>query len=155
MKKWCLLFCLLISFGNSIAQTKEVRNKQFNTGKEGLALQGYDPVAYFTNNSATKGNSTFQTTISGVVYYFSSQQNKQLFDEQPKKYEPQYGGWCAYAMGIDGSKVSIDPKTFKIINGKLYLFYNQKGNNTLLDWNKNETKLQLKADEFWKKRSGL
>lgn len=68
----------------------------------------------------------------------------------PEKYEPEYGGWCAYAMGESGEKVKIDPETFKIVNGKLYLFYNFFFNNTLKDWNIDEKHLKLKADKNWK-----
>jgi hypothetical protein len=60
--------------------------------------------------------------------------------------EPAYGGWCAYAMGSTGEKVSVDPKTFKIVNGRLNLFYNRFFNNTLDDWNKDEVNLKKKAD---------
>ena len=67
----------------------------------------------------------------------------------PEKYQPQYGGWCAYAMGVSGDRVKIDPKTFKIINDQLYLFYNFWGNNTLKDWNKDEKRLKEKADSYW------
>ena len=69
--------------------------------------------------------------------------------KNPAKYEPQYGGWCAYAMGAKGEKVSVDPKTYKIVDGKLYLFYNRLFNNTLEDWNENEAKLKNKADANW------
>ena len=69
------------------------------------------------------------------------QQTGRHFASNPAKYEPQYGGWCAYAMGHDGSKVEVDPETFKIINGKLFLFYNRFFNNTLKTWNQDESKL--------------
>ncbi len=65
-------------------------------------------------------------------------------------YEPQYGGWCAYAMGNSGEKVEVDPETYKIVDGKLYLFYNKYFTNTLKSWNKDEAKLKSKADESWK-----
>jgi hypothetical protein len=65
-------------------------------------------------------------------------------------YEPQYGGWCAFAMGDSGDKVSISPSTFKIIDGKLYLFYNSFFNNTLKTWNKNQKDLNKKATINWK-----
>ena len=71
--------------------------------------------------------------------------------KNPLNYEPQYGGWCAYAMGKDGSKVEVDPETFKIIDGKLYLYYNKFFNNTLKSWNKDETNLKSRADLNWKK----
>ena len=85
----------------------------------------------------------------GVVYYFSNGANKDLFVKDYKKYEPQYGGWCAYAMGATNDKVVIDPKTFKIVNGKLYLFYHSWVNNTLNKWNKDEANLKAKADKNW------
>ncbi|MDG2432017.1 YHS domain-containing (seleno)protein, partial [Flavobacterium sp.] len=81
--------------------------------------------------------------------YFSSESNKQAFIKNPLAYEPQYGGWCAYAMGETGDKVAINPTTFKIVNGKLYLFYNSFLNNTLKTWNKNQADLNKKADTNW------
>jgi hypothetical protein len=87
----------------------------------------------------------------GVTYYFSTVQNRELFKANPLKYEPQFGGWCAYAMGENGEKVSVDPETFKIIDGKLYLFYNKFFNNTLKEWNKNENALKQKAEQNWAK----
>ena len=129
-----------------------LRKKQFNLDG-GIAISGYDPVAYFTQNKAVKGKKDMAVYHQGVTYYFSSAANKDLFKSNPSKYEPEYGGWCAYAMGEKGEKVSIDPETFKIVNGKLYLFYNRFFNNTLKDWNKNEAALKAKADANWPKIS--
>jgi YHS domain-containing protein len=131
----------------TFAQTA-VRTKQFNL-ESGLAIQGYDPVAYFTQNKAVEGNKQFSASYEGATYRFASAANKDLFLKDPKKYEPQYGGWCAYAMGATGEKVEIDPETFKILNGKLYLFYHSWTNNTLLKWNKDEVNLKTKADKSW------
>jgi hypothetical protein len=86
-----------------------------------------------------------------VIYQFSSATNKEAFLKNQASFEPQYGGWCAYAMGSAGEKVEINPETFKIIDGKLYLFYNAYFNNTLKSWNKEETSLKAKADVNWKK----
>ncbi len=82
-------------------------------------------------------------------YYFSSASNRDLFKSQPDKYEPQYGGWCAYAMGSSGEKVEVDPETFRILEGKLYLFYNKFFNNTLNSWLKDEKKFKSQADANW------
>jgi hypothetical protein len=90
-------------------------------------------------------------TYEGVTYYFSTQNNKDMFVKNPTNYEPQYGGWCAYALGSSNQKVEIDPETFKIVDGKLYLFYNAYFNNTLKSWNKDEASLKSKADKNWKK----
>ncbi|MBV6639639.1 MAG: YHS domain-containing protein [Cyclobacteriaceae bacterium] len=120
-----------------------------NTNIEGgMGIQGYDPVAYFTDNKALEGEKTITSTHQGVKYYFSNSKNKDLFDRNPSKYLPAYGGWCAYAMA-GGEKVKIDPETFKIIDGKLYLFYNFYFNNTLTKWNKDEANLKRQADQHW------
>lgn len=129
------------------------RKTDFNLEK-GVAIQGYDPVAYFLQNKAVKGSKDLAVFHQGVVYYFSSANNKEEFKKNPTKYEPQYGGWCAYAMGAKGEKVSIDPETYKIVGGKLYLFYNKLFNNTLTDWNKDEPNLKSKADLNWQKLFG-
>jgi len=144
-----LLF--LILFG-SIAQnaTSSKRKAHFNLNGQ-LALQGYDPVAYFKQNKAVKGKKEFDVSADGIIYYCSSEANRALLLKNYAAYEPQYGGWCAYAMGSGGKKVEIDPETFKITDGKLYLFYNAYFNNTLKDWNKNENNLKKQADAIWLK----
>jgi len=144
-----LFFALLtsISFGQDVTQ---LRKSQFNL-QNGIAVNGYDPVAYFKESKAIKGKKELAVFDQGITYYFSSGENKDEFKKTPSKYEPQYGGWCAYAMGKDGSKVEIDPGTFKIIDGKLYLYYNKFFNNTLKSWNKDESNLKTKADVNWKK----
>lgn len=127
-----------------------LRKKHFNTSGDNLAIKGYDPVAYFKSSSAVKGSKDFAVFHQGIIYYFSSAENKEEFKKNPARYEPEYGGWCAYAMGAKGEKVSVDPETFKILNGKLYLFYNRNFNNTLKSWNKDESNLKSKADANWK-----
>lgn len=135
---------------SGFSQEASLRSKEFNLEKNNVALQGYDPVSYFTKGKATKGQKVLAVITYGVTYYFSSAENKELFRKKFKAYEPQYGGWCAYAMGAKGEKVAIDPQTFKILDGRLYLFYNSFFNNTLKSWNKNESSLKTKADENWK-----
>ena len=151
MKKLTTLFLLLITT-IVFSQNPGKRISTFNLDKK-VAIQGYDPVGYFKQNKAVKGKKDIASTHEGVIYYFSSIENKNLFIKNPAKYEPQYGGWCAYAMGDSGDKVEINPETFKIIEGKLYLFYNAYFNNTLKSWNKNEAALKSKADANWKKIS--
>ena len=121
---------------------------QYNVGKDKLAVDGYDVVAYF-ENMAVQGSKDLTTSHNGIQYRFSSRKNLEAFSAQPEKYLPKYGGWCAYAMAQTGDKVEINPKTFKIINGELYLFYNKLFNNTLDSWNKNERELLPKADSNW------
>lgn len=141
------VFCIALGIGITNAQPA-LRVKGFNLEK-GIAIQGYDPVAYFTQGKAVKGSKQFSVAAEGVIYYLSSAVNKDLFLKEYKKYEPQYGGWCAYAMGAANDKVEIDPETFKIADGKLYLFYHSWVNNTLTKWNKDETNLKAKADKNW------
>lgn len=147
-----VLIALLISVSISshlhAQDDAAIRKKQFNL-ENGIAISGYDPVAYFKQHKAVKGRKDLAIYNQGVAYYFSSQENKEEFKKNPSVYEPQYGGWCAYAMGSSGEKVSVDPGTFKIINNKLYLFYNSFFNNTLKSWNRNEKDLNAKADQNW------
>ena len=144
-----MVFVAFISV-TTFGQTAAKRAAEFNLDKK-TAIQGYDPVAYFTQKKAVKGTATIATTYEGVTYNFSSQPNKDLFLKNPSSYEPQYGGWCAFAMGDYGKKVEVNPETFKILDGKLYLFYNAYFNNTLKSWNKDEVSLKKKADANWKK----
>lgn len=148
-----LLILIMCSFTVSLfsQDLSQLRNTHFNI-QNGLALQGYDPVAYFTQQKAVKGKKAVGAVFfQGIKYLFSSEENKAAFKKSPAMYEPQYGGWCAYAMGSDGTKVDVDPETFKIIDGRLYLFYNKLFNNTIKPWNKNETKLKQQADMNWAK----
>jgi YHS domain-containing protein len=150
MKKYCVLLVIALISIATFAQTATKRAREFNLENK-VAIKGYDPVAYFTQKKAVKGKSSISSTYEGVTYNFSSQVNKDAFSKNPVSYEPQYGGWCAYAMGSAADKVEIDPDTFKIIDNKLYLFYNAYFNNTLKSWNKDETNLKKKADTNWKK----
>ena len=143
-----IILVVCISFG-SFAQDQK-RQTGFNL-QNGIAIQGYDAVAYFTSNKAIKGSTANVVYYQGVKYQFANTVNKEEFKKNPAKYEPQYGGWCAYALGATGEKVEIDPETFKMINGKLYLFYNKLFNNTLKTWNKDEANLKTKADINWLK----
>ncbi|MBD0378497.1 MAG: YHS domain-containing protein [Flavisolibacter sp.] len=141
-----LLFLSVVIRLNAQDETA-LRKKHYNLEK-GIAAQGYDPVAYFMQQKAIKGKKDLALDYQGATYYFSSVENKEAFQKNPTAYEPQYGGWCAYAMA-KGEKVEIDPGTFKIVNNKLYLFYNRFFNNTLTSWNKDETNLKAKADKNW------
>jgi YHS domain-containing protein len=133
----------------SFAQNDANRLKNYNLEKK-VALQSYDPVSYF-KDKPKKGNSAISSVYHGITYNFATQANKDQFQKKPSNYEPQYGGWCAYAMGNSGEKVEVDPQTYKIIDGKLYLYYNAYFNNTLKSWNKDEINLTAKADVNWKK----
>ncbi len=151
MKNFIILIVLLAGYSNVMAQNNQATlTKNYNLEKN-LAVNGYDVVSYFTQSKAVKGSKQISTNQDGVNYYFSSASNLTLFKSNPKKYMPQYGGWCAYAMGANAEKVEIDPETFKIKDGKLYLFYNAYFNNTLKTWNQDEANFKSKADMNWAK----
>lgn len=151
MKTSALLWLFMVFAGGLFAQSGDLREKEYNIERSGLALEGYDPVSYFTTGEARKGRNEISLTRYGAVYRFATTQNRDLFRAHPEKYEPEYGGWCAYAMGAKGEKVEVDPETFKIVDGKLYLFYNKFFNNTLESWNKDEARLRSNADKNWSK----
>ncbi|WP_435414028.1 YHS domain-containing (seleno)protein [Polaribacter aestuariivivens] len=119
--------------------------------KRGYVAEGYDVVSYF-DNDPKEGDKDFTTEYDGVKFKFISEENLEKFKKSPQKYIPQYGGYCAYAIGLKSEKVSIDPETFEIREGKLYLFYNSWGTNTLKLWKKEGAeKLKEKADQNWLK----
>jgi YHS domain-containing protein len=144
-----LAVAMLFTF-TIFAQSQVKRVAHFNLNDK-VAIQGYDPVAYFKQKKAVKGKKEFAISHQGVTYHFANEADKAAFVKNPSGYEPQYGGWCAFAMGDYGEKVEVDPETFKVVDGKLYLFYNKFLNNTLKAWNKNEPALKKKADTNWDK----
>ena len=143
------LAVLVIVFSFAQAQNDEAQRKHYNL-KKLLAMEGYDPVSYF-DKKPLEGSSDYEFAYKGVTYRFSTAANMNKFKAIPGNYEPAYGGWCAYAMGENGEKVKVDPETYKILDGKLYLFYNFWGNNTLNAWNKKEGELRARGDLNWKK----
>ena len=129
------------------------QNANLNLDRSNKAVQGYDVVSYFKEGKAVKGKKDISYSHDGVIYSFKDENNKKLFSENPAMYPIKYGGWCAYAMGVNGDKVKIDPETFKIIDNELYLFYNFYFNNTLEKWNEDEAKYKPVADSNWEKIS--
>jgi YHS domain-containing protein len=113
--------------------------------KDGLAIQGYDPVAYFTNNKAVKGNPKFTSDYDGAKYLFASAEHKALFDANPAKYAPAYGGYCGYAASINRLS-PISPEWFQIEDGKLILQHNKKAFDL---FNKELKENVVKADANW------
>jgi YHS domain-containing protein len=121
----------------------------FNVDSKGLWVEGYDPVAYLIDGKPLKGKEQFTSSYLDATFRFASQAHLDLFKKDPSKYLPQYGGWCAYALGANNEKVDVDPETFKIKDGKLFLFYNAFFNNTLTTWNKEERVLYPAAQCNW------
>jgi YHS domain-containing protein len=143
MKKIILLLFV------TVACSAHAQNERFyNVDRSVLAIHGYDPVGY-QEGKAIKGNEKYEVKYQGVVYRFSTVEHLNKFQSDPTRYEPAYGGWCAFAMGSYGEQVKVDPETFKVVNGKTYLFYNFYLKNTLNDWNKDEKNLLRKGDMNW------
>ena len=138
------LFLITLYLAFTPLQAQQI---DYNT-KKGFVANGYDVVSYFIG-SPLVGDKKLTAEFDGVSYKFSSQKNLETFKETPPKYVPQYGGYCAYAIGAKSDKVSINPKTFLIENGKLYLFYNAWGTNTLKLWQQDLKGLKQKADKNW------
>ena len=139
------LIVLLLFTISSNAQNASLRIKQFNIDKNHLAIEGYDPVSYFTIGKAEKGKKEFTITADGLTYQFSSAKNKELFKNNYAKYEPQYGGWCAYGASR-GYKAPTEPATYAIINNKLYFNYNMKVKEL---WDKNRQAYIDSANVKW------
>lgn len=120
----------------------------------GLAIGGYDVVAYFSG-TAKKGFEAYSTKHNKTTYQFSSKENLEAFKKNPKQYLPQFDGYCAWGVGAKDSKFPINPETFDIVDGKLYLFFNGPFNgemfNTLTPWNTETSKLMKKAHLNWEK----
>src|SRR6478609_8428855 len=112
MKAILILITTIVISSHVSAQADATRINQYNI-KKNMALEGYDPVSYFSGRPL-EGESSLTFTYKSITYLFSSQANLNKFKASPEKYEPVYGGWCAFAMGDTGEKVKVDPETFKI-----------------------------------------
>ena len=133
----------------------ELRRQAWLLDKEGLALQGYDPLSYFDKAGPQVGSKEHAHTFRGVTYRFVSKANRDAFAADPLKWEPPYGGWCAFAV-IDGDKVEVDPTNFEVIDGKVYLFYKGFWGDARAKWDAlvkgaDARKIVAKADDGWRK----
>jgi YHS domain-containing protein len=137
-----LALILLLSLSNlAFAASKSL----INVDKTGLALKGYDPVAYFTENRPVMGNPQVVSTYNGARYQFASAANKSAFDANPSKYEPQFGGFCAYAAS-EGHTAKVEPDAFEVLNGRLLLQYDKDVREM---FNKDPQGRLKKADANW------
>lgn len=116
-----------------------------NIDDKNVIIEGYDPVAYFTVNKPVKGLPGFSVEHQGAVYWFSSGENAALFKANPKKYAPQYGGFCGYAVSI-GKLRPVDPAIYQIEDGRLILQHTQEAYRL---FNKNLKENTAKADNNW------
>ena len=112
---------------------------------DGIAIGGYDTVAYFTDAKATRGSDEFSYVWLGATWHFASAKHRDLFVSDPVKYAPQYGGYCSDAM-VDGITANTNPEAWRIVEGKLYLNASKVG---LLEWESNVTEEIERADSQW------
>lgn len=110
-----------------------------------IAIEGYDPVAFFTESRAMKGNPSIASEYEGYNYLFASEANKALFDKQPEKYVPAYGGYCAYGVSL-GYLFPVDIDTWEIVDGRLVLQYSE---DVKREFAKNEADNFKKAESNW------
>ncbi len=113
--------------------------------REEAAANGYDVVAYFSENKPVKGDPKHRAEWDDAVWYFSSAENLALFEADPAAYAPQYGGWCAFAMSKDAQATTV-PEAFTVVDGKLYLNYSLDVREI---WSPNKEKNIELADGFW------
>ena len=111
----------------------------------GLAIRGYDPVAYFTEQKPIRGSEQFRYSWMGATWLFASAANRDQFAANPAQYAPQYGGYCSYAVS-KGHTASIAPEAWRIVDGKLYLNYSKGVQKT---WQQDVPGNIHKADQNW------
>ena len=145
MKKTIFSLVTTLAFAASSLAADTAGKSLVLKTKDGLAIQGYDPVAYFTDNKAVKGNTKFTSEYEGAKYLFVSAEHKTLFDGNPAKYAPAYGGYCGYAASINRLS-PISPEWFQIEDGKLILQHNKKAFDL---FNKELKESVVKADANW------
>ncbi|HEV3008587.1 MAG TPA: YHS domain-containing (seleno)protein [Burkholderiales bacterium] len=116
-----------------------------NVDSSGLALKGYDPVAYFSEKKPVPGKPEFTARHEGATYRFASAANRDAFAAAPAKYAPQYGGYCAFGAA-SGYKAPIEPDAWTVVDGKLYLNYNRSVRS---QWSSDIPGFVRKADANW------
>ena len=136
---------MLVSFTNAFGQ-----KGAFYT-KKGYVLDGYDLVSYF-QGGPEKGSDNFVSEYEGYKFKFSSEENLEKFRATPQQFLPQYGGYCAYGIADPGKRYKVNPASYEIRDGRLYLFYN-KGKQNVLEWwlRDSPEELKKKADANWAK----
>jgi YHS domain-containing protein len=144
MKRFFALFCALATMQwSTLVIAKE---NPISVDKDGVAMRGYDPIGYFVEKQAMKGKVTFAVKLDDeTIYFLASAENRAIFIAEPKRYAPQYGGYCAYGAA-SGATVRVDPKVFRMIDGKLYLFSSQ---GIAAKWSKDSAEYIKKADANW------
>ncbi|WP_437373073.1 YHS domain-containing (seleno)protein [Maribacter litoralis] len=139
--------CLRLMLGTVFLMTLSCNDAQESKvfSEEGKALKGYDPVAFFTEHKPVLGNEAFTYTYNDALWLFASESNLNKFKNNPDKYLPQYGGYCAFGMS-KGYKAPVEIETWSIVEGELYFNYNK---DVQKKWSKDQENLIDIADENW------
>jgi YHS domain-containing protein len=118
---------------------------------EGVGLVAYDPVSYFPDGGSkpVKGHIMISAEYDGVTYRFASEQHKAIFQKNPAKYIPAYGGWCTWAVAELGKRVDVDPESYVVKNGKLYVFYRDPVLDTRAKFLESPDAMLAKAEANW------
>jgi YHS domain-containing protein len=145
-----VMVALMFALGvNANAQNKMANN--IDDSK--IALQGYSPVSYLDLGIAQIGVKEYKSTYDGLAYYFTSADQKKSFEANPRKYLPQYGGYCAFGVSV-GAKFRVDPNKFVVKDGKYFLYlYDLEVDAQQLWLAGNHKELVKKADDNWTKLS--
>ncbi len=144
MKTSSLLTILLATLVASTAWAGDLVNV---SGASNIAIDGYDPVAFFTKHKPVHGDPGIKATYQGATYLFSSKRNRSRFEKDPARYAPQYGGFCAFGVSVN-ALFPVDIQTWQIRDGKLYLNLNPK---ILKSFNRDLQGHVKKANQQWPK----
>ncbi len=134
---------IIIFFIAFLLSCNEVSVEEHNI-QNGVAINGYDPVAYH-NNNVSVGNSAYSYNYKGAKYLFASEANLNSFSNEPEKFAPKYGGYCAFGVSV-GKKFEVDPNAFAVVDNELYLLLNQA---TLKTWESARDKNISIANKLW------
>ena len=138
---------LLAVFATAAAADPGAGEHIANVNKDGVILDGYDTVAYFTNNQAVKGSADFASSYDGAIFWFASAEHKAQFDGAPEKYAPAFGGFCAYAVSRKALR-PVDPAIFHFVDGRLFLQHTKKAYDL---FERDEAGNTVRADRNWPK----
>ena len=136
---------LVVGMAAALPSFAQSKVDPVNKDLSGVAIKGYDPVAYFTHNKPVIGNPKIKSSFEGAEYFFASVEHRALFDANPAKYEPQFGGFCAYAASQNHT-APVKIEAFQIVNGRLLMQYDL---DVRKEFNKDTQGNLQKADKNW------
>lgn len=152
LRSWKMTWAIFALLLSTLTFAQVNRNSALYNLDAGVGLKGYDPVSYFAEGGSTpqKGSQAFSLEHEGVEYHFVSQENLETFKTLPERYEPTYGGWCAWAMA-NGSRVDINPTIFTINGNRLHFFISRRAKR---NFDRDLDKYEARADNNWRDISG-